>query len=196
MIETDASDGVIAAILSQKQLDGTWHPTAFFSKTMLPAECNYPIHDKEMLAIVKSLCHWKAELKGTGSRIQIFTDHKALEYFMTTKQLTARQARWAEVLSEFFFTIMYRPGSKNAGADSLSRREQDVQAQDELKLAIRNQALLSTDQLDPRIVQELPTTEPGLGHEIAPLENHLHIVDRILQANRTYKSLETHCKKA
>jgi transposase InsO family protein len=196
MIETDASDGVIAAILSQKQLDGTWHPTAFFSKTMLPAECNYPIHDKEMLAIIKSLCHWKAELKGTGSRIQIFTDHKALEYFMSTKQLTARQARWAEILSEFFFTIMYRPGSKNAGADSLSRREQDVQAQDELKLAIRNQALLSTDQLDPRIVQELPTTESGLSHEIAPIENPLHIVDRILQANRTHESLETHRKKA
>ena len=53
-VETDASDGVIAGILSQKQLDGEWQPVGYFSKTMSPAELNYQIHDKEMLAIVKS----------------------------------------------------------------------------------------------------------------------------------------------
>ena len=93
MIETDASDGVIAGILSQKHPDGKWYPVAFFSKTMTPAECNYEIHDKEMLAIVRSLREWRPELKRTHSQIQIFTDHKSLEYFMTTKELTARQAR-------------------------------------------------------------------------------------------------------
>ena len=54
-VETDASDGVIAGILSQLQADTEWHPVAYFSKTMLPAECNYEIHDKEMLAIVRFL---------------------------------------------------------------------------------------------------------------------------------------------
>ena len=52
MLETDASDGVVAGILSQLHPDGEWHPTAYFSKTMAPAECNYEIHDKEMLAII------------------------------------------------------------------------------------------------------------------------------------------------
>ena len=205
MIETDASDGVIAGILSQKQPNGHWHPTAFFSKTMLPAECNYQIHDKEMLAIVRSLSHWRAELGGTNSRIRIFTDHKALEYFMTTKQLTARQARWAEILSEFFFTIMYRSGKQNSGADALTRREQDVKPQDALKLSIRNQALLSKDQLDPRILNELPpeptpetvSEEKPVDVEIAPIEeNPLQLVDRILQANRTHKSLSAQRTKA
>ena len=126
-METDASDGVVAGVLSQLHPDGEWHPVAYFSKTMAPAECNYEIHDKEMLAIIRSLSQWRVELQGTGSRVQIYTDHKALEYFMTTKQLTSRQARWAEILSQFFFTIMYRPGKENTQADTLTRREQDVE---------------------------------------------------------------------
>jgi hypothetical protein len=54
MMETDASDGVVASVLSQKQLDGEWHPVAYYSKTMIDIELNYPIHDKELLAIVSS----------------------------------------------------------------------------------------------------------------------------------------------
>jgi RNase H-like domain found in reverse transcriptase len=56
MLELDASDGVTAGIFSQYDpADGYWHPVAFFSKTMAPAECNYEIHDKEMLAIIRAL---------------------------------------------------------------------------------------------------------------------------------------------
>jgi hypothetical protein len=56
MVETDASDGVVAGILSQRTAtDEPWHPVGYFLKTMSPAELNYQIHDKEMLAIVKSL---------------------------------------------------------------------------------------------------------------------------------------------
>jgi len=72
-----------------------------------------------MLAIVKSLDEWRPELQGTHSRIKIYTDHRALEYFMTTKRLTARQARWAEALSQYYFLIMYRAGKENAQADAL-----------------------------------------------------------------------------
>src|SRR5277367_5336065 len=56
-METDASDGVIAGVLSQQQLNGEWHPVAYYSKTMIDAKLNYPIHDKEMLAIVSSFRH-------------------------------------------------------------------------------------------------------------------------------------------
>ena len=55
MIETDTSDRVIAGILSQLYTDGEWYPVAYYSKTMAPAECIYGIHDKEILAVVKSL---------------------------------------------------------------------------------------------------------------------------------------------
>ncbi len=55
MIETDTSDRVITGVLSQLHLDGEWYPVVYFSKTIALAECNYGIHDKEMLAIVRSL---------------------------------------------------------------------------------------------------------------------------------------------
>ena len=131
MLETDASDGVISGILSQLHInDNLWHPVGFFSKTMTAPECNYEIHDKEMLAIVRSLQNWRSELVGLRSTIKVFSDHKALEYFMTTKHLTSRHARWLEELNQFHFQIMYRTGQQNEKADALTRREQDVVVQD------------------------------------------------------------------
>ena len=62
MIETDASDGVIAGVLSQLYPDGEWYLVAFYSKTIDLAECNYKIHDKEMLTVVRSLNQWRPEL--------------------------------------------------------------------------------------------------------------------------------------
>ena len=93
---------------------------------MAPVELNYETYDKEMLAIIRSLSHWRAELQGSPQRVEILTDYRALEYFMTTKKLNSRQARWAETLSSFNFLISYRAGTANAAADALSRREQDV----------------------------------------------------------------------
>ena len=55
MLETDALDEVVAGVLSQKGPDQLWHPIAYYSKTMASAECNYEIHDKELLAIVRAL---------------------------------------------------------------------------------------------------------------------------------------------
>jgi len=57
---------------------------------MVSTEYNYEIHDKEMLAIIRALEQWRAELEGLPSQIRILSDHKALEYFMTKRQLTAR----------------------------------------------------------------------------------------------------------
>jgi hypothetical protein len=54
MLETNALDGVIAGVYSQKQLDGEWHPVAYYLKTIVDAELNYPIYNKEMLAIILS----------------------------------------------------------------------------------------------------------------------------------------------
>src|SRR6266536_431634 len=193
-IETDASDSVVAGVLSQKHREH-WLPVAFFSKTMNPAKCNYQIHDKEILAIVKSLEEWRPELQRKQDRFEIYTDHKSLEYFMTTKQLTARQARWAEALSEYYFIITYRPGKDNVQADALTRRSDDVANQDQLKKATRQQILLTSDKLDPRIVQGLEEASIAV---LAPMDatatksflDTATVVDRVLQANRDEPSLE------
>ena len=70
---------------------------------MTPAECNYEIYDKELLAIVKAFELWRPELEGRASdeKIKVITDYRNLEYYMSTKQLNRRQARWSEYLSRF-----------------------------------------------------------------------------------------------
>ena len=122
VVETDASDFAKGAVLSQYGEDGRLHPVAFYSKKHSPAEINYDIHDKEMGAIVASFREWEHLLKSVESEISVFTDHKNLEYFNSTKVLTRRQARWAEDLAGYNFKVLYRPGLKNTKPDVLSRR--------------------------------------------------------------------------
>ena len=93
IVETDASDHVSAGILSQYDDDGVLRPVAFFSKKHFPQEVNYEIYDKELLAIIRAFEEWRSELEKAAFPIQVITDHKNLEYFMTTKQLSRRQAR-------------------------------------------------------------------------------------------------------
>ncbi|KAL1952468.1 hypothetical protein VTO42DRAFT_5289 [Malbranchea cinnamomea] len=105
--------------------EGVLHPYAYFSQKNSPAECNYEIHDKELLAIVKCCREWESELKSVRDFL-VLTDHKNLTYFTTTKKLNERQIRWQEFLSQFNFRIKYRPGHEGTLPDVLSRREQDM----------------------------------------------------------------------
>ena len=73
-----------------------------------------------MVVIVDCFKEWGHYL--ISQRVVVYTDHRNLEYFNTTKILNRRQARWAEILSDFDFVITYRPGDKNSKADALSRR--------------------------------------------------------------------------
>jgi len=105
IVETDASDFVSAGILSQYDDEGVLHPVAFYSKKHTPAECNYEIYDKELMAIIRAFEEWRPHLEGSRHPIQVLSDHKNLEYFMSTKLLNCRQARWSEFLSRFDFRI-------------------------------------------------------------------------------------------
>ena len=121
-LEADSSNFATGAILSQEGEDGKWHPVAFMSKSLNEVERNYEIHDKEMLAIIRSLDEWRHYLEGTKHTFQIWTDHKNLEYFMTAKKLNRRQARWSLFLSRFDFSLHHRPGKSSGKPDALSRR--------------------------------------------------------------------------
>ena len=88
-METDSSGWCSGATLSQVSKEGILRPVAFFSKKLSPAECNYEIYDKELLAIIRALEEWRAQLRGV-KRFKIITDHKNLEYFMTIRSLSKR----------------------------------------------------------------------------------------------------------
>ena len=90
----DSSDFATGAVLSQQSKDDDkWHPVAFLSKSLSVVECNYEIHDKEMLAIIWAMEEWRHFLEGAEHQFEVWTDHKNLEYFMSAKKLNRRQAR-------------------------------------------------------------------------------------------------------
>jgi len=93
IVETNASDYALTAILSIVNEDNEVHPVAFHSRTFTVAELNYNTYDKELLAIFEAFKIWQHYLEGPAYPIDIVTDHKNLEYFSTTKVLTRRQAR-------------------------------------------------------------------------------------------------------
>ena len=74
---------------------------------MTPAEANYPIHDKEMLAIVSCIRHWRPELASIP--FEVYSDHKNLGYFRKAQHLNERQLRWTEELANYNFKITHRP---------------------------------------------------------------------------------------
>jgi len=78
------------------------------------------------VAIIKGLEEWRPECEGAAYPLQLITDHKNLEYFMTKKLLNRRQARWTEFLTLFDHEIVYRPGKPNGKADALTRRPGDL----------------------------------------------------------------------
>ncbi|MBW0514846.1 hypothetical protein O181_054561 [Austropuccinia psidii MF-1] len=110
IVETDASNYALGAILSQVSDSGK-NPIAFNSRTPISEELNYELHDKELLGIVWALKRWRAFLLSLSSHFEVLTNHYSLQYFMSSKVLTCCQARWAEFLSEFNFSITYRPGA-------------------------------------------------------------------------------------
>ena len=88
-VETDSSGWCIGGTLLQANDNGLYVPCVFFSRKLNGTECNYEIYDKEMLAIVRSLDEWDAELRSVR-QFEVYSDHKNLEYFMSVRKLTER----------------------------------------------------------------------------------------------------------
>jgi hypothetical protein len=122
-LEADGSGIATGAVLSQQQVDDkAWHPIAFLSKALNPVERNYEIHDTEMLAIIRGLEEWRHYLEGARHPVEIWTDHKNLEYLRVAQKLNRQQARWSLYLSRFDFTLHHKPGRSMGKPDALSRR--------------------------------------------------------------------------
>ncbi|KAI0993806.1 hypothetical protein K3495_g14378, partial [Podosphaera aphanis] len=126
ILETDASGWATGGCLLQRKPGGELQPIAYHSKKLSPAECNYDIHDKELLAIIRCLNEWRSELLGLKDPFLILTDHKNLKYFMSSRRLSERQVRWSQLLSQFNFKLVFRAGKLAGRPDALSRRPQDV----------------------------------------------------------------------
>ena len=118
ILTTDASTVGLGAELAQETHEGT-HPVAFFSKAMTKTERNYSTYDRELLAIVSAIRHFRHHL--LGRRFVLRTDHRPLQYFPVTRDLWGRRARWLAELQLYDFSIQYVEGTQNCVADALSR---------------------------------------------------------------------------
>ncbi len=114
----DASDFYTGAVLSWGPTWEMARPVAYDSMQLTGAQLNYPVHEKELLEIIRGLKKWRSDL--LGSHINVFTDHRTLENFETQKDLSCRQAHWLEVMSQYEMTISYIKGEDNCIADALS----------------------------------------------------------------------------
>jgi len=120
ILDCDASETAIGAVLSQVQ-NGEERPICYASQLYNRHEKNYNVTRKELLAVVTFVKKFRQYLLGRPFTVR--TDHAALRWLKHTPEPIGQQARWLEILEEYDYSIVHRPGRLHSNADSLSRRE-------------------------------------------------------------------------
>ncbi|KAM4055759.1 integrase core domain-containing protein [Hirsutella rhossiliensis] len=151
-IETDASKHSVGATALQQQNDNSWKPVAYFSKTLSSTET-------------------KSGGQSWLGPFEVVTDHEALKYFATKRVLSSRQARWAQILSEFDYKMTYRPGKENIIADALSRKSENFETVRARDLDSRTMELVPNDRVPAEVLEETHV-------EAAPLDIAANSEDR------------------
>lgn len=159
-VHTDASSYGVGAMLTQTR-DGKEHPIAYMSRSLAPSERNYGITERETLAVITALEHWRCYLEN-GKTFTVYTDHSALKWFLTLNNPTGRLARWGVRLSSFNFEIKHRRGVDNVIPDALSRAfpvsaisSSDIlDSKDQWYMTLRNGCLNSPQQYPNYLIKD------------------------------------------
>ena len=131
LLATDASAYGVGAVLLQegeihpRTKKPTQHPIAYYSATFTPTERNYDIYERELLAVLKALQHWRPHLAATEIPVIVLTDHANLTFWKNPKTVNRRVARWFALLQDYNLRIKHVPGKPHAAADMLSRPPSD-----------------------------------------------------------------------
>ena len=122
ILHTDASEKGLGGALYQRQ-DGKLRVIAYGSRTLTAAEKNYHLHSSklEFLALKWAITEQFRDYLYYAPHFTVYTDNNPLTYVLTSARLNATGHRWVAELSDFNFTVGYRPGIANRDADALSR---------------------------------------------------------------------------
>jgi hypothetical protein len=173
---TDASGYGVGGALCQDHGSGP-QPVVYISHKLSQSQMHWPIHDKEMYAVVHCFksCRWYLQ----DRHVTVYTDHKSLEYFQTQKNLSPRQLRWMEFMASYDWKITYRPGKYNHVADALSRRP-DLQSD-------ANQSNDTIDNINVNVIRICGITSVNVGNdfidEVKQAYNDDDICRSLLEAN-------------
>ncbi|CAB4022215.1 Transposon Ty3-G Gag-Pol poly, partial [Paramuricea clavata] len=118
ILQTDASDYGVGAVLSQLDELGNEKVIAYASKALSPREQKYSTTEKEAFAVVFGKAHFRVYL--LGRHFKLITDHSALRW-LHTMEAKGRLARWIMDIQEFDFSVAHRAGRIHNNADALSR---------------------------------------------------------------------------
>jgi len=175
-VECDASSDGVGAILLQH-----CHPVAYFSKGFSFSSRIKSTYDRELLALVLALQKWKHYL--LGRHFIVTTDHCSLKYLLHQRVTTAEQQRLLFKLLPFDFTIVYKSGSENKGADALSRRPQHA---DFLSLVmpipLDFSDLTEAIEADPytKQIRDQLSSDPSIHPDFSLSANHLYYKSRLV----------------
>lgn len=129
ILQTDASNRGVGAVLSQYDDYGCDRPVAYYSRKLLPREEHYSAVEKECLAIKLATHAFRVYLLGKPFIIQ--TDHRSLKWLDQFRETNARLTRWSLSLQPYCYTVQYRSGASNGNADGLSRAFSDTASSQE-----------------------------------------------------------------
>ena len=126
-VSTDTSAYGVGAVLSQegetnpRTKKPTQHPIAYYSATFTPMKRNYDIYERELLAVLKALEHWRPHIATTDIPVTVLTDHANLTFWKIPRKVNRRVARWFATLQDYNLVFKHVPGKLHAAPDMLSR---------------------------------------------------------------------------
>ena len=196
-LKTDACGYAVAAILEQK-VDGKFHPVTYVSRMMTDTEQrNFCISEKECLAIVYATNKLKPYLDGL--KFKVITDHSALKWLSTKKDLSQRLILWGLHLQKFNFEVEYKSGKKHKDCDALSRNPVDspeseednmtfysyIASREPLRFTNENiAAMQKTDPIFGKIYSNAMLNESKEYEEYTLINELLYFADEIKGRNR------------
>ena len=141
ILDTDASDVGIGAVLSQVSDCGSERVIAYASRSLTRPEQRYCVTRKELLAVVEFVHHFRQYL--LGREFTLRTDHGSLVWIRNFKEPEGQLARRLERLQEYNFTVVHRQGLRHCNADALSRvpcrqcgRDEDIEAENTVMVGV------------------------------------------------------------
>ena len=191
VLKTDTSQYITDDVLFQYDNNDSLCPVAFYSKNILPAECNYHIYDKELLAIIKCLKNWRPELEMIHNSFKVLTDNQTLKHFKTAQKLSSRQCYYFNLISDFNFHIKYCPEKVNAKADTLIRMSNCIPDNENERIQGCYQVLLSLKWFQVAALKGGESTQQGTPSEC----DFYKQVKEVNQVDRKLKQIKKKCVK-